>query len=127
MARIISLVLFLVLAGVGCHRSSSPTLAGGKPVAHWVQILQSSDPHQRKSAVAKLGNVGAADAAVLPALRGALADADPGVRREAIVAVMKYGGGAAPVVPLLADLQERDPDPQVRDYAAKAVKKMRGS
>jgi HEAT repeat protein len=107
----------------GCAKSP-PTLAGGKPVSHWVEALRGPDAKARKKAVAKLGNVGAADAAVLPALTAALRDRDPGVRREAILALLKCGPGAREAAGPLAVLRQRDRDPQVRAYAAKALAKI---
>ena len=99
-------------------------LAGGRPVSHWVEALKSPDAKQRKTAVTKLGNVGPADEAVLPALLGALNDADAAVRREAILALMKYGPGAREAVPRLTDLRQSDRDAQVRTLAAKALEKL---
>jgi HEAT repeat protein len=99
-------------------------LAGGKPVSHWVQALTDADPRLRKTAAFKLGNVGAADPAVLPALCKALADPNAVVRREVIMAVVKCGAGAHEALPALEDLRQRDPDATVRDYAQRALEKM---
>jgi HEAT repeat protein len=121
--RRLSLVLpAVLLAGCG---EAPPTLAGGKPVSHWTGRLRDGDARQRKEAAARLGNVGPADAAVLPALLGALRDPDAGVRREAVVALMKYGSGAAEALPALADLGRRDPDPRVRLAAGRAAAALR--
>ncbi len=56
----------------------------------------------------------------------ALSDGDAAVRREAILALLKFGPTAATAIPALADMQQRDRDAQVRQYAAKAVAKLRG-
>src|SRR5205807_3217221 len=106
----LTLVCFaLALAACGCGRAT-PTLAGGKPVHDWVEALQSPDVRTRKQAVSKLGNVGRADPEAFPALLGALKDRDPGVRREAILAVMKTGPDAWEAVPLLTEMREKDRD-----------------
>jgi HEAT repeat protein len=78
----------------------------------------------RKTAVFKLGNVGATDPAVWPALLEALKDKDAAVRREAILALMKFGPGAHEAIGILTELRQRDADAQVRVYAAKALRKL---
>jgi HEAT repeat protein len=113
-------ILLWPLSGCG---QGPPTLAGGQPVGHWVEALQSPDSQLRKTAVFKLGNVGSTDEAVLHSLLGALKDPDAAVRREAILALMKYGPGAREAVPLLTELQQNDQDARVRSYAAKALRK----
>jgi HEAT repeat protein len=117
--------MILVALAVGCGKEP-PTLAGGKPVSHWVQALQDPDARVRKQATAKLGNVGTADPAALPALTGALQDRSPEVRREAILAVLKCGPAAREVMPVLTELRQRDPDPRVRSFAARALEKLQG-
>ena len=114
----------LLVFSSGC-RQQSPTLAGGKPVSHWVQALQTSpDAKMRKEAAFKLGNVGPTDPTSLPALMGALKDGDAGVRREAILALVKFGSKAKEAVAVLTELQQHDPDAQVRNYAVKALEKL---
>jgi HEAT repeat protein len=108
----------------GC-RPVSPPLAGGKPVSHWVAALKGPDARLRRTAVLKLGNVGATDPAVWPALREALNDPDATVRREAIIALMKFGPGAQEAIPALTALRQRDPDRQVRASAAQALEKLK--
>ncbi len=87
--------------------------------------LGKADPKTRRLAVRKLGNVGLADPAVLPALLGALGDPDAGVRREAVLAVLKCGPDARATAPRLAELRQRDPDPAVRDCAGRVLEKLR--
>ncbi len=116
--------LLLVLGICGCGRSPV-TLAGGKPVAYWIEALNNPDVKLRKKAVSKLGNVGPADAAALPALIGALDDRDAGVRCEAIISLLKFGPGARDALAKLEDMQRRDHNAQVRQYAAKAIDKLR--
>jgi HEAT repeat protein len=100
-------------------------LSGGKSVDDWVQALAGPDARLRKTAVLKLGNVGPADPAVLPAVLGALEDRDAGVRREAILALMKYGDGARQAAPILAAMRQRDADARVRSDAAKALQRLK--
>ena len=113
----------LALLAAGC-REARPTLAGGKPVGHWTAALRDPDARVRKEAAFKLGNVGPADPAALPALTGALKDPDPGVRREAILALLKFGPAAREAAPALAQMRQHDRDAQVRSYAARAVEKL---
>lgn len=111
----------------GCTGASGPTLAGGKPVQHWLDAVHSSIAKVRKEAVSKLGNVGQADPAAFPAVLQALRDTDPAVRREAIVALLKFGRQADNAVPELTELSIHDPDPTVRTYAKKALAKLQTS
>jgi HEAT repeat protein len=120
------LVFSLVVLLSGCG-PSAPTQAGGKPVRHWVEALQSPDARLRREAAFKLGNVGAADPTALPALVGALKDRDATVRREAVLALLKLGPAAREAVPTLIDLREHDRDLKVRGYAAKALEKLQGA
>jgi HEAT repeat protein len=113
-------VLAALLSGCG---QPLPTQAGGKPVSYWVQALQNPDPKVRRMAVFKLGNVGPADAAALPAVQGALKDRDPRVRGEAILALMKFGADARTALQALNELRH-DRDGQVRADAARAVEKL---
>jgi HEAT repeat protein len=117
-----AVVLMLLAGGCGPGR---PTLAGGKPVAYWVAALQEPSPPARRKAVRKLGNVGRADAAVVPALLRALKDPDAGVRREAVWALAKLGRDAEPAVHALAELGRQDGDPRVRAEAARLLERLR--
>jgi HEAT repeat protein len=114
------IAIVLVICANGC-RKSAPTLAGGKPVEHWINSLRDDDPQTRKTAAFKLGNVGTADSAAIPALINALRDNDATVRCEAIRALVKSGRNANSATPALDELREQDPDATVRDYAAKAL------
>jgi HEAT repeat protein len=116
-------VAAIVLMSGGCAETP-PTLAGGKPVTHWVSSLQNADAKVRRTAAFKLGNVGPTDAAVLPALLGALKDSDAGVRREAILALMKCGPDAREAAAALNEIRRRDPDSKVRGHAARALAKI---
>jgi HEAT repeat protein len=115
----------LVVLASGCGQAQ-PTLAGGKPVSHWLKALQGPDPKVRKTAVTKLGNVGTADPAALPAVIGSLKDPDAGVRCAAILALVRSGPAAGEAIPTLAEMQRDDRDAQVRSYAAQALEKLQG-
>ena len=119
-------ILFILVVLLGGCSKAEPTLAGGKPVGHWVQALQSPDARLRKQAAFKLGNVGPADPTALPALIGALKDRDAGVRREAILAVLKCGPTARDAIPALTDIQKNASDAQTRTHATKALEKLQG-
>jgi HEAT repeat protein len=120
------MVVISMLALVGCGQVP-PTLSGGKPVMHWVEVLKTSpDARSRKEAAFKLGNVGPADPAAYPALVDALKDRDARVRCEVILALVKFGSVAQDAVPVLSELCERDRDPQVRSYAARARERIQG-
>jgi hypothetical protein len=121
--RIVCLIALACLAA-GCG-TDRPITAGGKAVSYWLGKLQDADAKERATAVRKLGNVGAADAAVLPALLGALKDRDAAVRCEAILALLKCGPDAREALPALAEARDRDPSRRVRDYASKAVDRLR--
>jgi HEAT repeat protein len=119
-----ALLVSMVLGSGGCGQDPPPT-AGGQPAGHWVQALQDHDARLRRKAAFKLGNLGTADAAVVPALTGALRDRDVGVRAEAALALLKIGPAAAEAVPAFRQAQ-RDRDARVRAYAARALEKIQG-
>src|SRR5262249_6782654 len=114
------LLVFACSLAPGCAQPQ-PTFAGGKPIEHWLKALESRDPKTRKEAVRKLGNVGSADPAAFPAVLGALNDPDTGVRREAIIAMLKFGAQAREAVPVLTELKRQDKDSRVRECAEKAL------
>ena len=122
--KMVVIALALVFTA-GCG-PAAPTMAGGKSVSHWVEALHDPDPKKREEAVEKLGNVGTADAAAYPALVGALKDPSARVRGAAILAFGRPGAAAKTAVPTLQDLKDHDPDPGVRDYAARALKNIAG-
>jgi HEAT repeat protein len=113
----------VILAG-GCRKAPAPALVvHGKPVEHWVAALRQPDVRERRKAVQALGNLGAEDAAVVPALVGALKDRDALVRGDAALALLKLGPDAKEAIPALHDAR-KDRDAKVRDYAAKALEKI---
>jgi HEAT repeat protein len=107
----------------GCSAPFGPTLAHGKPVEHWVQALRDPDLKVRKRAADVLGNVGAADATVVPALATALKDRDRGVREATVLALLKIGPSAQEAAPALL-LASKDADAKVRAYAIQALEKI---
>jgi HEAT repeat protein len=121
---LIGLAVLPAALAAGCG-PARPTLAGGKPVDHWVQALRDADARVRRNAAFKLGNVGSCDPAALPALLGALHDPDAGVRCQAILALVKFGPEAREAAPALARLQRHDPSARVRTYAGKALARLR--
>lgn len=118
------MVIGLAVFASGCGQAQ-PTLAGGKPVSHWLDQLRSPDAKARKTAVTKLGNVGRADPTALPAVLGTLKDPDAGVRCEAILALLKSDTAASEAIPTLIEMQQNDRNAQVRSYAAHALEKLR--
>jgi HEAT repeat protein len=118
------LTAIAALALGGC--TGQPTPEAGVRVGHWVEALRAPDAKLRKEAAFKLGNLGLTDTErVVPALTGALRDVDAAVRREAIMALLKCGDRGKDAATAIAELEQRDPDPQVRIYARKALKKLR--
>jgi HEAT repeat protein len=118
----IGCVLLECILFVGCGKTQSPLLAGGKSVEHWVTSLQDPSTKVREEAVTKLGNVGTADAAAIPALITALKDKNAKVRRGAIFALEKSGAAAKEAVGPLTEIEQHDQDPKVRADAAKSLK-----
>ena len=117
MRRCLLVVLLLPLAG--CEQAPLP-LAG----ARWAKALHDPDIRLRQKAAFTLGNIGPSDPAVLPALIGALKDADAGVRTQAILSLVKLGPAAREATPTLAELRQRDGSARVRACAAQALTKI---
>ena len=109
----------------GCSQPG-PTLAHGQPVEHWVKALRDPDAKVRKRAADVLGNVGAADTTVVPALAGAVKDSDRAVREATVLALLKMGPAARDAMPALVEAS-KDSDAKVRSYAARAVENLRAS
>jgi HEAT repeat protein len=119
---IISVVVVAILGAMclgGCGKTP-PKLAEGK----WTDALRAPDTKLRKKAAFKLGNIGRSNPTVLPALIGALNDADAGVRCETILSLVKIGPQAKKAIPQLTEVQQHDNDETVRTYAARALEKL---
>jgi HEAT repeat protein len=117
MRRILLVILLISLSGCG---KEPPRLAGSR----WADALRDHDAKLRKKAAFTLGNIGPSDPAVLPALIGALKDTDPGVRCEAILALLKCRSEAKEAIPELTLVQNKDRDAKVRAYASKALERI---
>ena len=113
-----------LLTVTGCGGQRGPLMAHGKPIDAWVQSLHDPDAKARKRAAEVLGNVGAADASVLPALAAAVKDRDRAVREAAVVALLKIGPAARDAAPALSEASN-DADAKVRTYAVKALENIR--
>ena len=90
----------------------------------WIHALSDPDAKPRKKAADKLGNVGASDPAVVPALCEALKDKNADVRCEAILALAKSSSGAKEAIAPLKAISLQDRDAKVRTYAAKALEQL---
>jgi HEAT repeat protein len=113
-------VLISALILSGCSRTPPMTTVHGKTVEHWVNALSDKDAKSRRKAAEVLGNVGAADSAVVPALTAALKDRDARVRAEAVLSLLKIGPPARDAVAALNEAR-KDKDATVRAHAAKAL------
>jgi HEAT repeat protein len=117
------LAAILAIACASCRAQPVPDT--GARVQHWIADLRQPDAKLRKEAAFRLGNLAQSDpAVVVPALTGALKDADAAVRCEAILALLKCGTAARPAAAELSTLRQHDRDVRVRDYAAKALEKL---
>jgi HEAT repeat protein len=123
LARFLILVVLAIVLS-GCSKKSGPVLAGGKPVEHWLQAISDPNPKVRKTAVEKLGNVGASDPAVVAALCAGLQDRNADVRCEAILGLSKSAPDAKEAIEPLKTIGKQDRDPRVRSYAARALEKL---
>ncbi len=107
----------------GCGKTEPPR-SGGRTASYWVEVLQQPDPdvELRRKAALKLGPLVLKDNAVIPALLAALKDTDSQVRSAALRSLSIYSGGRGKeVLPAVSEVQQQDPDPNVREAAAKAV------
>jgi HEAT repeat protein len=117
----IALVAFVV----GCGGPlAEPVRAHGHTAAELVGLIRGQDVKARRRAVVSLGNMGTADAVVVPALTEALKDSDAEVRASAATSLYKLGPAAKEAEPAL-EAATRDRDPKVRDHAAKALARVR--
>ncbi len=120
-----ALIAALFLSGCG---KSAPTLSGGKELSYWIAAVHDPSPSVRKEAAAKLGNAGAVEQGVVDALSVELTDTQADVRCAAILALARCRPDEVrSVVPTLEKLAASDPSLKARQYAARAVKKLRGN
>jgi HEAT repeat protein len=120
-----ALLTTLLLALSGCG-SKPPATAHGQPISYWVEKIQDADVKTRLQAVKALGNVGAKDAVVVPALSSAVKDKDAEVRAAAILALLRMGSDARAAIPALLDARQ-DSSAKVRQSAEKALSKIQAS
>jgi HEAT repeat protein len=120
------LAVSMASAATGCGtQTRGRLLAGGREVKSWVAELRNPNPKVRRQAVLKLGNVGDADPAAAEGLAEALHDSDALVRRDAIPAVLKLSKLSDAIVAQLGTMSRSDSDPGVRDYATRALAKLK--
>jgi HEAT repeat protein len=124
MRRMLILVSALVFAG--CARTPPVTTVHGKTLEHWVSALSDKDAKTRRKAAEVLGNVGAVDSVVVPALAAALKDRDAKVRAEAVLSLLKIGPPAREAVAALSEART-DRDATVRGHVAKALERIEAS
>ena len=115
----------LLLAAAGCSHEEPEFLAGGREVESWVEALGNPDPHLRRQAVMKLGNVGDADPAAAEALSEALRDTDVQVRRAAVFAVVKLKQPGEEITEQLGVMSRTDSDAGIQDSALRALAKLK--
>jgi hypothetical protein len=89
------LVLVGLTAGPLAAGEKEPRYAG-KPLSHWVELLRSQIPKERKEAVTALGKIGPP---AIPDLLDALRGKDAYVRAGARLALGKMGKDAIPPWP----------------------------
>ena len=121
--RAIVVLALLPILGGCTAKTDAPLTAGGQPVSYWLEELKKPDPKARKKAVTKLGHVGKADPAAIPAIANALRDKNALVRAEAALALLNLGPDAEQAIPALT-AATRDKNPKVRDYAARALERL---
>ena len=117
------LALLFAFAFVGCSKAPTMTAVHGKSLDYWVNALNDKDAKARRKAAEVLGNVGAVDPAVVPALIAALRDVDANVRAQAVLSLLKIGPPAQDAVAALTALG-KDRDATVRAYAGKALERI---
>jgi HEAT repeat protein len=96
---------------------------GGDPIGELIAQLDHSDATIRRTAARTLPEQGSADARVVPALTKAVADLDPQVRFESVVALGKLSSASDTARQSLENAL-KDPDSKVRVRAAFALQKI---
>ena len=93
-------------------------------IAGLIARLGADEYDVREKATAELTDLGGLGRALLAQ---ALKDPEAAVRREAIVALMKYGPDASQANATLAEMKQHDRDGVVRSHAARALEKLSGA
>jgi HEAT repeat protein len=126
MAKRLICLAWLALLAAGC--SPEPPRSGGRTASAWAKALQEPNVEMRRKAAIKLGPLAQLDDAAIPALLGALKDADPEVRTSAARSLGIYAGPkGSEVLPALSEVQQNDADRNVRQAAAKAIEHLKSS
>jgi len=110
--------LFIAAAGAG---SSSEPPAQPEEV---IRDLESQDRRTRLEAALRLGDIGERAAGAVPALTRALSDPDPAIRFQVVYALGRIGRKAEAAIPALRAIEEKDPSEDVRDAAARAIRRI---
>lgn len=108
-----------------CAKLNEALTYRGQPLSAWVRLLEHADEAERRRAVTGLAEIGAALAAVLPALSGALKDASAATRAQVATALGELGAEAMWLLPgVRASLRSHvltDRDESVRTAALQAL------
>src|SRR5262245_40980847 len=118
-----SLLFAVAFMAIGCGKAP-PATVHGKTLDYWIAGLNHPDAKVRRKAAEVLGNVGAIESTVVPALVGALKDPDARIRNEAVLALLKIGPAAQEAVPALSE-SRHDRDVLVRKHAVKALERIK--
>ena len=116
-------LMFAAIWGCAKQHEAELKTVRGQTVEHWLNELKRPEPNARISAVGALQSVGAADAAAIPALIGALADPDATVRDATVIAILNIGPPAKDAVSAL-NKAKSDKDATVRSHAEAALKRL---
>src|SRR5260370_32293816 len=120
-----TILVLVVVFLIGCSRTPTMMTVHGQTVEHWVGALSDKDAKTRRKAAEVLGNVGAVDPAIVPALTAALKDRDAKVRAEVVLSLLKIGPPAQDAVAALTEARN-DRDATVRANAVKALDRITG-
>jgi HEAT repeat protein len=99
-------------------------LEANDAVPELAAALADKDKHVRAAAAEALSKVGKAAKGAVPALVKALGDESALVRANAAVALGDLANEGRPAVGALTKLYQKDEDPDVREHAAEALKKI---
>lgn len=125
--RLFLAVVAAVAAVAGCGQSDPKVSAGGRSTSEWVEQSKNVDPKISRKAVTELSHLGIADPNAIPTVIDAVRDPDPGVRREAVLGLLRLGPKARDAAAVLSEAARSDRDPTIRDYAAKALEKVQAA
>ena len=107
------LIVWLAVVSAGC--------GGFKPTEYWLRQIKDGDVVARRDAIRELA--GRDPERAVPALAEALQDENHYVRRDAAIALGKFGPAAAASAPALAKAR-KDKEKSVRAAAEAALKRI---